>query len=39
MSRESVAKIELDKAETRLRKNGDLARKIAEFLKNKSNEK
>ena len=38
MSRESVAKIELDKAEARLRKNGDLARKIAEFLKNKSNE-
>ena len=33
MSRESVAKIELDKAEARLRKNDDLARKLAELFK------
>ena len=33
MSRESVAKIELDKAEARLRKNDDLARQLAELLK------
>ena len=34
MSRELVAKQELDKAEARLRKNGDLVKKISEFLKN-----
>ena len=34
MSRELIAKQELDKAEARLRKNGDLVRKISEFLKN-----
>ena len=33
MSRESVAKIELDKAEARLRKNSDLARQLAEWFK------
>ena len=33
MSRESVAKIELDKAEARLRKNDDLARQLAELFK------
>ena len=33
MNRESVAKIELDKAEARLIKNGDLARLLAELFK------
>ena len=33
MSRELVAKQELDKAEVRLRKNSDLVRQLTEFLK------
>lgn len=33
MSRESVAKIELDKAEVRLRKNSDLVRQLTELFK------
>ena len=33
MSRETVAQIELDKAEARLRKNGDLVRKLTELFK------
>ena len=38
MSRESVAKIELDKAEARLRKNDDLARQLAELFKDMAND-
>ena len=33
MGRETVAQIELDKAEARLRKNGDLVRKLTELFK------
>ena len=33
MSRESVAKIELDKVEARLRKNSDLVRQLTELFK------
>jgi len=33
MSRELVAKQELDKAEVRLRKNSDLVRQLTELLK------